>query len=317
MSHAVFGHTYIKYYSIFIWNSNLTGNLVFYLAVVYAWWGFHNQGIRKWTKAWRRENAKCIGGWRRVGWELSGQYSRKIIYKHIYKALNASLTDICSVSNGNPFNMSKEGKSYGPSIYPFIHPLLHPSIIASVYLYEYGIWESAHPLNLYSHSATCSLSNVWQIIQLPSASLSWEMGIIRSSSYPFHQDYHAITQCWANKVVLNDFLRPSLKAPILCVPAVTLITLKHSTQFQPFAKALDFIPYQCPYQCVRTASLSPAKSVYRCCYPFRCATNCFLMISIESSGRSFCYHEGTDWDGGNRLEVENAPEDYSESPDWK
>ena len=270
--------TDIKYYSIFIWNSNLTGNPLFYLAVVYAWWGFHNQGVRKWTKAWRRENAKCTRGWGRVGWELSEKYSRKIIYKHIYKALNASLTDIYSVSNGNPFKMSKEGKSCGPSIYPFICPLLHPSIIASMYLYEYGIWESTHPLNLYSHSAMCSLSDVWQIIQLPSASLSWEMGIIRSSSYTFHQDYHAIIQVLSKQGhlewLLEAFLKSSNTVFTNCYPYYPK-TFYSVCQFQPFAKALDFIPYQRPYQCVRAASLSPAKSVYRCCYSFRCVFSWF------------------------------------------
>ena len=227
--------------------------------MVYAWWGFHNQGVRKWTKAWRRENAKCTRGWGRVGWELSEKYSRKIIYKHKYKALNASLTDIYSVSNGNPFKMSKEGKSCGPSIYPFICPSLHPSIIASMYLYEYGIWESTHPLNLYSHSALCSLSDVWQIIQLPSASLSWKMGIIRSSSYTFHQDYHAIIQVLSKQGhlewLLEAFLKSSNTVFTNCYPYYPK-TFHSVCQFQPFAKALDFIPYQRPYQYVRTASLS-------------------------------------------------------------
>lgn len=46
-------------------------------------------------------------------------------------------------------------------------------------------------------------------------------------------------RCSANKVILNDFLRPSSKSPVLCVPTVTLIALKHSTQsvsFNPLQK---------------------------------------------------------------------------------
>ena len=166
---------------------------------------------------------------------------RKIIYKHIYKALNAGLTDVCSVSNGNPFNMSKDGKSYGSSIHPFIHPLLHPSIIASMYLYEYGILESTHPLNLYSHSAVCSLSNVWQIIQLPSVSLSWELGIIRSSAYTFHQDYNAITQVLSKQGHLEwlpeAFLESSSSVRTNCYPYDPK-TFHTVCQFQLFEKHL-------------------------------------------------------------------------------
>ena len=41
-------------------------------------------------------------------------------------------------------------------------------------------------------------------------------------------------RCSADKVILNDFLRSSSKAPVVCVSTVTLMTLKHSTQSVSF-----------------------------------------------------------------------------------
>lgn len=72
--------------------------------------------------------------------------------------MKASLTDLCSVSNEEPFNMLKGGK-YAPSIHPLTHPCFH----SATCLYQYGALERRCPLNECSGSAMHSLSDVWQV----------------------------------------------------------------------------------------------------------------------------------------------------------
>lgn len=72
--------------------------------------------------------------------------------------MRATLTDLHSVSNGEPFNMLKGGK-HAPSIHPPAHPCIHPSM----YLYQNGALESMCPLNMGFGSATHLLSDVWQV----------------------------------------------------------------------------------------------------------------------------------------------------------
>lgn len=159
------------------------------------------------------------------------------------------------------------------SIHPSIAPSIHHCISVSVWIWHMGKRTSSEFIFSFCYVFTeqCLANHP----AFPSAS-SWEMGIIRSSSYPFHQDYHAITQCWSKQGRLKWLLRPSWKR-LLCVPTVTLITLNIplSLSVSTFCKSTGLYAYSCPYQGVRTASLSPAKSVYRCCYFFRCY-NCFL-----------------------------------------
>ena len=141
-----------------------------------------------------------------------------------------------------------------------IHPSIHPSIIY--------INESVSVWHIRKHMSElkfwfCYVLTEWCLANHP-ALVPWEMGIIRSSSHTSHQDYHTIIQLLSRQshleCLLKDFFEGSstvCTSSYPCYPKTSCsVCLFHS-----FAKKKRTLSL-CPYHWERTASLSPAKSVY-------------------------------------------------------